>query len=121
MLLTAKHRCLAVIEGKAAVTARSPHAGQPARCPRPFSPHAGEQDWSGLCFLPSGAVLHAASSPTALVLCQGGPGALGSPGLHDGLCKRMLVEEVQWDLKTLLWSRQCLQKLHRVLSVDALP
>lgn len=41
--------------------------------------------------------------------------------MHDGLCKRMLVEEVQWDLKTLLWSRQCLQKLHRVLSVDALP
>lgn len=70
---------------------------------------------------PSGAVLRAASSPTNLVLCQGGTGALGSPGLHDGFCKRVLVEEVQWDLETLLWSQQCLQELHRVLSVDALP
>lgn len=46
---------------------------------------------------------------------------MGSPGLHDGFCKRVLVEEVQWDLETLLWSQQCLQELHRVLSVDALP
>lgn len=46
---------------------------------------------------------------------------MGSPGLHDGLCKRMLVEEVQWDLETLLWSQQCLQELRKVLSVDALP